>query len=258
MKAHLIIDLVLIAIALVIVVRCWQQGLVASLIRLAGTVVSYVSAWLLSKPISLQLYDSFINDRLLDYAGSILPPELRELPPELLDSASRFPEVKEQLSAAVNTAFTEAGFDINLPVKLVDTEGVGNRLVDSILEGGSTVAEALVEVIMKPAALTLTRVLVFILIFTIVSAVVSILFRMGKVVNHIPLLGGLNRLAGMGVGLVEAAICLYIITALIFMAATLLRAADIGFLQGDVLAQSSVLHWVAGWKLPQGFVLLPS
>lgn len=258
MKLHMIIDLVLILLALAIVARCWKQGLVASLIRLAGTVAAYVISWLVSGPISTQLYDTFIESRLLDYAGTIVPPELQSLPPELLDAAARFPEVREQITGTVNAAFAQAGLDTGLPVQLVDTGDVGNRLLDSLLEGGSTVAEALVEVIMKPAALTVTRVLVFVVIFAILSAVVAILFRMGKVVNYIPLVGGLNRLGGMGVGVLEAAISLYIVCALIFMAATLLRGADIALLQSDVLAQSSMLGWIMSWKLPAGFMLFPS
>ncbi|MEG2073834.1 MAG: hypothetical protein RRY54_03625, partial [Angelakisella sp.] len=179
-------------------------------------------------------------------------------PPALIDAATHFPEVKAQLTDTVNAAFAGAGFDAGFPARLVETEHIGNRLVDSILEGGSTVAEALVEVIMKPAALTLTRMLVFIIIFALLSAVVSLLFRMGKAVNHIPLLGGLNRLAGMGVGVLEAAISLYVAAALIFIAAALLGSSDIAFLQGDVLAQSSMLNWIMSWRLPEGFVIFPN
>lgn len=255
MPMHTIIDLVLILLALAIIARCWKQGFVASLIRLAGTVAAYIISWLLSEPISLQLYDNFVNTRLLDYANSIVPPELAAFPPTLIDAALHFPEVKAELTEAVNTAFAGAGFDTALPIKLVETENIGNRLVDSILEGGSTVAEALVEVIMKPAALTLTRVLTFMIIFAILSAVVAILFRMGKAVNHIPLLGGLNRMAGVGVGLCEAAISLYVATALIFIAAAILSSFHIALLQGEVLKQSLILDWVMSWQLPPHLVM---
>lgn len=258
MKSYLIIDLVLVLLAFSIILRCWKQGLVASLIRLAGTVFAYISSWLLSKPISLQLYDTFLEHRLLDYADSIIPPELQSFPPELIDAAANFPQVRDQLAGTVTAAFADVGFDMGLPVKMVDTSDVGNRLVDTLLETGSTVAEAIVEVIMKPAALMVTRVVVFIIIFALVSAIVSILFRMGKVVNHIPLVGGLNRLGGMGVGVLEAAISLYIAAALIFMAAALLRNSDIGFLQSDVLSQSSMLGWIMSWKLPSGLVIFSS
>lgn len=258
MKANYVIDLLLVLLALAIVARCWREGFVASLIRLAGTVAAYVSSWLLSAPISLQLYNTFLNPRLLDYAESIIPPELQSFPPELIDAATKFPQVRDQLTGTINAAFADVGFDMGLPVKMVDTSDVGNRLVDTLLESGATVAEAIVEVIMKPAALMVTRVVVFIVIFALVSAVVAILFRIGKVVNRIPLLGGVNRLAGMGVGLLEAAICLYIAAALIFMAAALLRNSDIAFLQSDVLGSSSMLGWIMSWRLPSGFVIFPS
>ena len=78
-------------------------------------------------------------------------------------------------------------------------------------------------------ALTILQTVIFFVILTLAGMVVRAITRVGLGVNHIPLVGGLNRLAGLACGTVYALLLGYVI------ASALLLLAGLGQNQWDWL-----------------------
>lgn len=253
-SVYLILDLVLICIVLGILLRCWKQGLVASLIRLVGTVAAYAGAWIVSKPIAVFLYESFAKKWLVGYAQGLIPPGMDALASDaaalggLSGVSGRFAEM---IAEALAELFAKMGLD-GIPFIAADPQTLGNGIAGQVLDNGYSLSEAITETLLQPLATTLLRILAFAVVFWLLSLVVSVLFRIGVGVNHLPLVGGVNRLLGAGIGLVEAAITLYIICITLAMFSALF-GSKIEFLRWDMLSQAKLFRFFVGLRMPGGF-----
>ena len=117
-----------------------------------------------------------------------------------------------------------------------------DAIFGKITEGYRTVAEAVTEVVVGPAVEFILRIVVFFVVFLLIMLVVRLLVSLGKGFNHVPLVGGVNRLLGLGLGLVHAAVVGYLITV-----ALLLVIAVSGnkweFLNYSVLEDTKLIIW---------------
>lgn len=189
MKFEIIVDLVLILIAVCIIVKSYRRGLVASLIGLLGAIVSYVIAWTVSKPFAQGIYDALAREQLIRYVENKLPTELQDIS----QLSAQIAEAKEQIVALVNEVV--AGMDLSrfLPDATASGADVGNRFYSEFASGRMSVAEALVSTAIEPMAISILRIICFLIVFSLVSLVVSVCYRIGLGVNYIPLVGGLNH-----------------------------------------------------------------
>lgn len=89
----------------------------------------------------------------------------------------------------------------------------------------------------------------FLVIFSIISLVFRFLVSLGRGVNHIPVVGQLNQLLGLGVGVVKAAIEGYIAVLLLMLIVGLTKGS-LDFLNYQVLEDTVLIRWIAGWPLP--------
>ena len=127
---------------------------------------------------------------------------------------------------------------------------VGNFVGSNALAaGGSTLAEAVVDTVMAPVILFLIQAVCFLVIFSIISLVFRFLVSLGRGVNHIPVVGQLNQLLGLGVGVVKAAIEGYIAVLLLMLIVGLTKGS-LDFLNYQVLEDTVLIRWIAGWPLP--------
>ena len=74
-------------------------------------------------------------------------------------------------------------------------------------------ASAIAQVAVRPMVLTVLQTAVFFLVLFLAGIVVRVVVRMGQGVNRIPLVGGLNRMAGLLCGAVYALLLGYVISA---------------------------------------------
>ena len=80
----ILLDFVLAAVLLKVIYNCYHRGLVAVLLKLVGTVASYIVAALLSRPLSLWAYETFLEGKVAQAVAQRLPQELSALTPETL------------------------------------------------------------------------------------------------------------------------------------------------------------------------------
>lgn len=115
--------------------------------------------------------------------------------------------------------------------KLFDT----NMIADQILEGSGAY-----DVVAGRATDLVMRVISFVLVLLIAVISFHLLSVVLKVVEKLPLIGGINRLLGLFAGLVKGILIIWLAFAIIAMAGT----TDIGIALISYIYESPLLIWV--------------
>ena len=115
--------------------------------------------------------------------------------------------------------------------KLFDT----NKIADQILEGSGVY-----DVVAGRATDLAMRVISFVLVLLIAVISFHLLSVVLKVVEKLPLIGGINRLLGLFAGLVKGILIIWLAFAIIAMAGT----TDIGIALISYIYESPLLIWV--------------
>lgn len=165
-----------------------QDGFVSRLIKLAGYAAAFVGAFFIAAVGSIYLYDMHVHDRAVSAVKNVLPTSGAE---ELIGALS---ETMALLPAYLGGL------------------GQEDRLgLDTLLSGAADNAASLVvDSVISPPVMLLLRVGLFLLAFMLLLLVVRLIARGFGAVNRIPLLGGINRLAGGVVGLAQATLILLV------------------------------------------------
>lgn len=261
MELYYIVDVVLICVALGIVMRSYRKGLVASVIRLVGTLAAYAGAWIVSGPISKGLYTNFARGWVEQFAADLVPADLQTTIESIrsiggLESMGiTIGEAGKEVSQRLAEMLGEYGLN-NLPFGLsVDSESLGSELTALVMEKGLSAAQALTQALLEPLATAVLRVAAFVVVFSILSILVSILYRIGVGFNHLPLIGGVNRLLGACVGLLEAAIVLYLLCAALAIVSALLGGQN-ELLSWSNLQNAKLFSYIVGFNPPAGLGIL--
>ncbi len=218
---NLIYDLVLGLLLLSILYRSWRQGFIASFIRLAGTAAGFLVASFLSRPMAEKLYDGLLAKKVEAYvADTLLAPDS-----PLSSALAGLDQAGSAALHLVTQFLSERGLDF---YTAGDAGEMGAKILSGILNGTDPAA-TVAQVVIKPMALTILQTVIFFVILTLAGMVVRAITRVGLGVNHIPLVGGLNRLAGLACGTVYALLLGYVI------ASALLLLAGLGQNQWDWL-----------------------
>lgn len=115
--------------------------------------------------------------------------------------------------------------------KLFDT----NKIADQILEGSGAY-----DVVAGRATDLVMRVISFVLVLLIAVISFHLLSVVLKVVEKLPLIGGINRILGLFAGLVKGILIIWLAFAIIAMAGT----TDIGIALISYIYESPLLIWV--------------
>lgn len=218
---NLIYDVVLGLLLLSILYRSWRQGFIASFIRLAGTAAGFLVASFLSRPMAEKLYDGLLAKKVEAYvADTLLAPDS-----PLSSALAGLDQAGSAALHLVTQFLSERGLDF---YTAGDAGEMGEKILSGILNGTDPAA-TVAQVVIKPMALTILQTVIFFVILTLAGMVVRAITRVGLGVNHIPLVGGLNRLAGLACGAVYALLLGYVI------ASALLLLAGLGQNQWDWL-----------------------
>ncbi len=206
---NLILDLALGLVLLSILYTSWKRGFMATAIRLAGTVAGFLLASLVSRPAAAELYSRFLESRVEDYVRENLLAEGGALAEALAGNG----QVGSALEA-VTSLLEEWGLDYYTSGSAGD---MSRELLD-LLGPGTDPAHAVAQVAVRPLVLTVLEIAVFFLVLFAVGLVVRLLTGLALGVNHIPLVGGVNRLAGLLCGGVYALLVGYLVSAaLVFL-----------------------------------------
>ena len=202
---NILLDLALGLCLLSILYTSWRRGFVASFIRLVGTAAGFLLASFLSGPVSERLYGSLLEERVEQYVGDTL------LAPgsPLLEALAGLDQAGSAAIQAVSGFLAQQVLDFCSPQ---DAGQMGTDILDRITQGGSDPAAAITQVAVKPLVMTVLETAIFFLLLFLTGILVRMAVRVGLGVNRIPLVGGMNRLAGLLCGAVYALLVGYVVS----------------------------------------------
>ena len=201
----LIYDLIFLVLFAVVAVRSWHRGFLASLAELIGAIFGVGIAIWASQTIAPQIYEKFLGASVADRVEAAITQSNGNIA-EALQGITFLPESMQQ---SLLDMLTNAGSDV--PAK---------------------VAEAL-----QPLILPFVQVLLFVVLCVLVRWVFRLLVSVLRWFNGVPLLGSVNRLLGLVLGLANGAVdCWLLALALWFLVGV--TGGKLSWLNGYVLSQS--------------------
>lgn len=214
MNNALILDGVLLVILAMVVWWYARRGFMAGLMQFVGNIASLLGALFLSQKVAPLLFERFLR------GGFITRMEEAIARDGTVDVAA----LLEQF----------AGF---LP------EQVQQKIIqsaDELLSAASpNLAQNLVAEVVEPLLTPIIAIVVFFVAFALCRFVVGFLVAVLTNMNKIPLVGGVNRLLGIGMGLLAGLVDLYILLCAVW-AVMVITGGNLPFLNEQVLAGSRI------------------
>lgn len=174
----LVLDIVLAVVFVVTVLVARRQGLASTLVRLVGTLVSLLGAYTVSNRLPPEVFERFFRSGLIKKTSEVIA----------ANGQTTIETVVEKL----------AGF---LPQSLVEQLLGGADKLTQLLDASTpNIAEQVVENVIAPLFLPIISVVVFFAAFALCMVVIRFLAALLVNMNHIPVIGGANRLLGTVLG----------------------------------------------------------
>ncbi|MBR0303592.1 MAG: CvpA family protein [Clostridia bacterium] len=202
----IIIDIILLIIAAIIIVFCWKNGFVKSVLGLACNVVAVVAAYAFTPAVSEFICERFFLDKVSSAiaatvrsaasseAGVNVGSFLTEIPNSLQGTLEKFNISDDALQGFISKTMPEAGED-----------------------GVRSVADYIAE----PTSRMLSNAVAFVLIFVVSLIVLRLVSKLILVIFKAPIIEKVDKTAGLILGVFNALIILF---ALSLAAATAVRA----------------------------------
>lgn len=208
----LIYDLIFLAIVLFAALYGRKKGLLAGLFGLAGAVFGIFAAMIVSRQGAAWFY------------GEVLG---------------------RSISRQVETAVEAAGGDLAAAIDGLAFLPEAMRLQLAAMLGETTLSlPAQVVALLEPLLLPLIQVVIFIAAWLVIRLVFHLVSKLLQGVNHLPLVGGLNRTLGLLLGLVNGVLDCWLLSLALWLAASMLQGNP-PFLSLAVLRQSTIYSLLA-------------
>lgn len=186
MQLSIILDLVLLAVLVGSALYYARKGFAAGLVHLVGNLASLLAAYFASSKVSPAVFENFFKHNLVE--------KIREA---------------MDVQGTVDLGGLVEKFAGFLP----------DSLKQSILDAASGALEttapdaalAIVENVIAPLLVPIISIVVFFVAFAVCRLLVSLLTALLTGLNHVPLLGGVNRLMGLVTGAVAGLINVFLL-----------------------------------------------
>lgn len=184
----LIYDLIFLVVFSFTAVKSWQKGFLAGLMELLGAVLGVGIAVWGSRSLAPTIYTQFLS-------GSV--------------------------TEKVQTAVAQSGGDIAAALQGLDflPESLRSTLAAAVQTAGDQLPEK-ITALLEPVIVPLVQVVVFVLLCLVVRWVFALLVRLLRHINGVPLVGGVNRLLGLMLGLCTGALDCWLLALVLWFAAS--------------------------------------
>ena len=201
----LIYDLLFLAVFSFAAVKSWQKGFLAGLAELIGAVLGVGVAVWGSRTLAPGIYEKFLSDT-----------------------------VAEKVEAAV----AQSGGDIAAAVQGLDflPDSLRTTLAGAIQTAGGQLPEKVTS-LLEPVILPLVQVVLFVLLCVVVRWAFSLLIAVLRGINGVPLVGGVNQVLGLVLGLCTGALDCWLLALVLWFAASV-TAGSLTWLNTAVLQRS--------------------
>lgn len=187
MNAAMIFDIVLLVVLISTAMHYAGKGFLAGIVHFIGNLLSLVAAWILSAQISPAVFENFFKNSLVESTRRLLQSQADINVTELVERYAGF------LPGSMKQNIIEATAGV------LDTSAPDMALL-------------VVEKVITPLLVPIISVVVFFITFALCRLLVSLVSAMLSTVNHIPLLGTVNRwlgfASGIGVGAINVILLL--------------------------------------------------
>lgn len=200
-----IYDLLFLAVFSFAAVKSWQKGFLAGLTELIGAVLGVgVSVWG-SRTLAPGIYEKFLSDTVTE---------------------------------KVETAVAQSGGDIAAAVQGLDflPDSLRTTLTEAIQTAGGQLPEKVTS-LLEPVILPLVQVVLFVLLCVVVRWAFGLLIAVLRGINGVPLVGGVNQVLGLVLGLCTGALDCWLLALVLWFAASV-TAGSLDWLNTAVLQRS--------------------
>lgn len=213
------IDIFLLAVLAGSAFKAYRDGFFTSVVKLLGNLGSLLAAWYVSANYSRIIFEKFFRASFLDksYAYLLRTSENIDVQAAIESIIGKWPR----------------GFADSLLEKTQESLSV-------VLTPDMESAALLVDQFLAPVVTSVISVVLFIICFTAVSLLCSMLAKTLKIVNGVPILGFANRLAGLGAGLIIGGVNI-ILLSFLFSIIIILTGDSLSFLNRRTLRQSRII-----------------
>lgn len=191
----IIVDVILVVLLLIVVYKSYQKGFVKSFLDTVSVFVSGIASFALCGPVADAAYNMFIGD--------LIKTEFKRA----LDDLNNGTAFKDKITAMIEALPKPA-------IGIAEYSGVNIEYLKSTVSGAYSASDAeLIEIVSDKIAYDLmigvVEVIAFFVLFILISLIVKALSSfISHIVAKLPLVGGLDSLLGIVVGLVKGAIIL--------------------------------------------------
>ncbi len=215
-----LVDGAALAIVILFILISANRGLITSVIKLVGTVLSFLGALLLSTPLAIYLYRSFFENGVTLRISQALAEHYGDIVTEV-----------DSLSQLIQSALGSYPIDLSsLPQEVVgQTTDAAAQLISAM--------------VVEPLMVMVLRAFCFFVLFCIFGILCGLLAKLFTGVRYLPVVGRLNQVLGAVFGAVQGVL---IVAGLAVLLAGMAQAAypQVEWLDPGSLQQSYVMRAV--------------
>ncbi len=156
-----------------------------------------------------------------------------------------FGKTIEDIVKSIDEALPFLGLDENMLTQSDST--LLSDIVVSILKSAGNPGQSVLDNIVKPVVLIPMRTIIFIILFIVISILLSFVIKATSLINKIPLIGTLNEFLGAIMGLVHGVFIIFVVVIVLNMVITLTENTLI-FLNESTIDKSFVFSWIYNFK----------
>ncbi len=208
----LILDVILIAVIVLTAFHYKKKGFVAGLLDLVGNLLALLVAWIASDRISPTVFENFFKQGLIE----------------------KITQTVQERGTSGLTMLVES-FSSILPGGMADE--VTRSLQDILGSGAPDLAVRIVDTILTPLIVPMITVVLFFIAFAVCKLVISMLVAVLTNINKIPVIGSVNELLGILVGVAGGLLNVVLLLCLIW-AVVAITNNNLPVLNNDMLSGS--------------------
>ena len=219
MAVSWIVMIIVILILLAFLIIGAYKGFLRIILTTFSLIITIILAGVLAKPLA-----DFAENRTV--IGPRIETKIENYVNEKLGPVSGTVETAE-------TSFIEA---LPLPAAMKEDLKAKNTVAGYVDQGVDNFA----EFIAKNLTTIIIKVFSYVLLFILIFLVLRLILRLSNMINHIPILGGINRLGGAIIGLAEGVLFLWVACMVVMM----LSGSDLGIACEKVIRENPVLTFI--------------
>lgn len=223
------LDLILAGVFIFILVRSYFRGFMRTVIELVGYILICVLAFTCSQPLAAGIYDTFVEESVVQSVESVVDTQLGMSAAEAADSLwERLPDFLAQSAAGLG----------------ITQEGLASALQQG-LDHSEDMAGAVAGYVAEPIITGFIQVILILVILLLGMIIVRLIARAVNRIFQLPVLGTVNRVLGGILGLFKACLLTLLLCWLISLLASM-AGGDFGFQLRGAIDRTFIFKWVSG------------